>query len=221
MANEYSSAWHATFGATMDRDQTEREADFLARMLPLATFRRVLDVACGHGRHLHALRARGYEVVGVERDPAVTADGARVLDMRALHRLEETFDAAICMRQSFGYFDDETNADVLRQMAERLRPGGRVVLDVYHRVFFEGKDGERVLESAGRRVVESGELRGTRRRVRLSTSDEFDWRLYTPDELAALGEQAGLALLLACTGFDESRPATPAEARMQLVFERK
>jgi SAM-dependent methyltransferase len=49
--------------------------------------------------------------------------------------------------QGFGYFDDKTNANVLRQMAERLRPRGRLVLDFYHRGFFEGKDGERVLES--------------------------------------------------------------------------
>jgi hypothetical protein len=32
-------------------------------------------------------------------------------------------------------------------MAERLRPRGRLILDFYHRGFFEGKDGERVLES--------------------------------------------------------------------------
>jgi SAM-dependent methyltransferase len=30
----------------------------------------VLDVACGHGRHLHWFAARGHAVVGVDRDPA-------------------------------------------------------------------------------------------------------------------------------------------------------
>jgi SAM-dependent methyltransferase len=219
MANEYSAAWHATFGASVDPQQTERETDFLARVLPLPAFRRVLDVACGEGRHLRTLRARGYEAVGVERDPGVAPEGTRILDMRELGRLDESFDAVISMWQSFGYFDDETNLDVLRQMADRLRPGGRLVLDVYHRGFFEGKDGERLIERGGRSVTERSELRGTRRRVRLSTGDEFDWRLYTPDELASAGEQVGLSLLLACTSFEESRPPTADEPRMQLIFE--
>jgi hypothetical protein len=47
MANEYSRAWHATFGAVVDPRQTERETDFLIRVLPLPAFLRVLDVACG------------------------------------------------------------------------------------------------------------------------------------------------------------------------------
>lgn len=33
----------------------------------------VLDVACGHGRHMHWLAARGHPVTGVDRDPAAIA----------------------------------------------------------------------------------------------------------------------------------------------------
>lgn len=36
----------------------------------------VLDVACGHGRHLRWLASRGYQVTGVDRD-AVALDGLR------------------------------------------------------------------------------------------------------------------------------------------------
>jgi SAM-dependent methyltransferase len=34
---------------------------------------RVLDVACGHGRHLRYLRSLGFSVVGVDRDEAAAA----------------------------------------------------------------------------------------------------------------------------------------------------
>jgi SAM-dependent methyltransferase len=48
---------------------------------------RVLDVACGHGRHLRYLGSLGFEVVGVDRDEAALAgiDGAeiRVADIEA------------------------------------------------------------------------------------------------------------------------------------------
>lgn len=35
---------------------------------------RVLDVACGHGRHLRWLTAQGFEVTGVDRDAAALAN---------------------------------------------------------------------------------------------------------------------------------------------------
>lgn len=34
---------------------------------------RVLDLACGHGRHLRWLHAQGFEVTGVDRDPQAVA----------------------------------------------------------------------------------------------------------------------------------------------------
>ena len=34
---------------------------------------RVLDVACGHGRHMRWFAARGHAVTGVDRDPAAIA----------------------------------------------------------------------------------------------------------------------------------------------------
>jgi len=192
-------------------------------MLPLPVFHRVLDVACGFGRHARALTGLGYGVLGVERDPWVARRAeieVKVLDMRHLHQLTESFDAAICMWQSFGYFDDATNLDVLRQIAGRLRPKGRLILDIYHRGFFERHSGERTLEIAGKAVRERSELRGKRLRVWLDNQDVFDWRLFTPQELVAEGQEAGLESLVVCTTWDESRPPSPEQARMQLVFER-
>ena len=192
-------------------------------MLPLPEFGRVVDIGCGFGRHARALGENGYRVLGVERDRWVAHRAeidVRVLDMRELHQLGESFDAAICMWQSFGYFDDETNLDVLRKIAGRLRPKGRLVLDVYHRGFFEHHTGERTLERGGTVIRERSEFLGKRLRVRIGGDDEFDWRLYTPDELATEGARVGLAPLLACTMWDESRPPSPEQARMQLVFER-
>jgi len=105
-------------------------------------------------------------------------------------------------------------------MAGRLRFHGRLVLDVYHRGFFEHNSGVRTLEIAGQVIRERSELRERRLRVWLGNDDVFDWRLYTPDELATEGARAGLTPLLACTTWDESRPPSAEEARMHLVFER-
>jgi len=240
-ANAYSATWFDTFLRTYWPQQTERELDFLARHLPQPAFRTLLDVCCGPGRHALPLAARGYLVTGVDRDAAMVAEAAREAesiagagaarflagDMRALAANPGEYDAVTCLWQSFGYFDAPTNADVLRQMRDRLRPGGRLVLDIYHRAWFAAHQGtETPSERAGRPITTTRTLAGDRLTVRIGYDageppDVMDWQLFTPEEVGALAEGMGLRTLLACADFDEARPATGDEPRMQLVFERE
>jgi SAM-dependent methyltransferase len=53
--------------------------------------------------------------------------------MRALPR-DRTYDVVTCLGSSIGYFDgDEQNRQVLQEMIEVLRPGGKLVLQVFNR----------------------------------------------------------------------------------------
>jgi SAM-dependent methyltransferase len=189
---------------------------------------RVLDVACGPGRHVRALGALGYDVVGVEIDKDVAAAAreagldVRTLDMRHLRKLDGTFDAVLSMWASFGFFDDETNAGVLRAMSGKVRARGVLVLDVYDSAFFGPRwEGERVIR--GIRVHEEKERHGNRLWGSISYDgvprDELEWRLYSAAEIAALVPE--LELVTACAGWDESRRADGAEPRMQLVLRRR
>ena len=210
--NEYSQRWRAVFGEP-DASRTAADVAFLCRELPLPGFRRVLDVPCGSGRHKRALTELGYEVVGVDNDPDVSPDV--LADLRELDGLPSDFDAVINLWASFGYFGEDENRGVLASLAGRLRPGGRLVLDLHNREFFERRgDGEREL-AAG--VVERSTLRGSRRRVELRYPDGglpevFEWQLYSPDELAGLGAAIGLRPRTVVAS-----PDTPA---MQLVLQR-
>ena len=51
-------------------------------------------------------------------------------DMRELD-YDRVFDAVLLLSGSFGFYDDATNEDVLARMARALRPGGRVLIDVF------------------------------------------------------------------------------------------
>lgn len=102
MSVGYSARWRAEFG-DVDPARTAADAAFLRAVLPLPAYRRVLDVPCGGGRHVRALRELGYEVTGVDADPAVAPD--LVCDLRDLDSLPTGYDAAITMWASFGYFD--------------------------------------------------------------------------------------------------------------------
>ncbi|MBI3271589.1 MAG: class I SAM-dependent methyltransferase [Planctomycetes bacterium] len=116
-------------------------------------------------------------------------------DMRRLERAGE-FDAALNLFSSFGYFDDATNADILRRLFAALRPGGRLLLEVRNReawlraprpVFFREVGRSFFVDLSefdpreGRLHVRRLFVRGARRReVRLS------FRLYAWTELRDL-----------------------------------
>jgi SAM-dependent methyltransferase len=234
VSNAYSSQWFDLFLRTIPLAQTEKEVDFLRRVLPDPPFHRLLDICCGEGRHAIPLAARGYDVSGIDLDEAALAVARSALDsrqpihcdVREMDRLAHaSFDAAICLWQSFGYFDEPTNVAVLRAIGNVLRPGGRLVLDVYHREFFERNVGTRLFEKGGRHVTESKRMTDNRLHVTLDygegRSDQFDWQLFTPEELAALAASVGLRPVLTCSDFDERIAASADRPRFQVVLQNR
>ena len=156
--NTYSNHWFELFPITVPAAQTAREIDFLARNLFQPAYKTVLDVCCGTGRHARELSALGYRVTGFDANEYALELARRTDpdtnyvqgDMRELDALTETFDAVLCLWQSFGYFDDETNANVLAQMARRANPRGCVILDIYNRAYFETRQGGNLVTRGGK-----------------------------------------------------------------------
>lgn len=106
----------------------------------------VLDVGCGIGRHALPFAAAGRDVIGIDISPDYLAEARqraadadvseqtdfRELDMRNLESLDTEFDLVVCLLSAFGYFDDETNVDILRSM-RRLANGGACVVEVMNK----------------------------------------------------------------------------------------
>jgi SAM-dependent methyltransferase len=228
MINSYSQTWFKLFLET--QAYTEQELAFVGRHLPRPEFGRVLDVCCGSGRHSGPLAELGYEVVGIDRDEGAlararssSAENATYIlkDMRRLAEVPGQFDGVLSLWQSFGYFDEATNRDVLRQMREKLRGDGRLILDIYHREFYERNQGTQRFERAGRIVSLTNVVSGGRLTATLDYGDGgdvFEWQLFTPDEICELAAECGLGLVVMCTECDESKGVTPEKPRMNLVF---
>ncbi|MFI5274521.1 MAG: class I SAM-dependent methyltransferase [Ktedonobacterales bacterium] len=237
--NAYTRLWFDTFLRDYDEGRTQPEVAFLERNLPWPEYRTVLDVCCGLGRHALPLAERGYAVTGVDRDAVSVAEAQRraetrgagrarfvVGDMRALAAtVPGTFDAVLCLWASFGYFDAATNAAVLWQMAAKLRPHGRLLLDVYHREFFAAIPPEETAERAGERIKTTRTLVGNRLTSRIAygragTAEAMEWQLYPPEELCALAAERGLRALAQAAAFVEGREPSAATPRVQYVFEK-
>jgi SAM-dependent methyltransferase len=98
---------------------------------------RVLDVACGPGRHARALELAGGSVTGVDlsasllrRARQVTGAALIRADMRALPIRPGTMDLTVNLFTSFGYFaDDAQHTTALAEMAATIRPAGWFAID--------------------------------------------------------------------------------------------
>jgi SAM-dependent methyltransferase len=111
--------------------------------------RSVLDVGCGFGREAGYLASLGYEVVGIEPEPAMLARA------RADHPeiefaagamphfdLGRAFDAAICMGSSFLYlYDNESIQESLVALARHVRSGGLLLMEMRNGAYFLTKAG--------------------------------------------------------------------------------
>lgn len=231
--NSYSPHWFEFFHVGIAETRTTREVDFICACAPSPRFRDILDVCCGMGRHARALVSRSYNVVGVERDSAAIARARKLsggpryvhADVRDYPPKTSAYDVAIVMSQSFGYFDAATNRKVLQQLASGLRKGGRVVLDLWQPEFFVAHQGERDFQVLGGIVRERKVVKDGRLFVQLEYPDgaqeRFEWQLFTPAEMTALANEAGLSLIATCTDFDLAIKPDAAKPRIQFVLERE
>lgn len=123
-------------------ESAENEIEYILSRTGLAPGSAVLDWGCGIGRHALALARRGYKVVGIDFSNAMIAvakksvldAGAqvefKVSDCRST-RLQERFDAAICLYDVIGSFpDEESNLRILENLIEHVRPGGWIIIGV-------------------------------------------------------------------------------------------
>jgi ubiquinone/menaquinone biosynthesis C-methylase UbiE len=125
-----------------------KEAAFVAELLGELGVRppaRLLELACGTGRHARELERLGYSVVATDysKDMLVCARrrsveaGSKVTfveaDMRALDLPGQTFDGVACLFDSIGYLQtNEAILAALRAARRHLRPDGALVLEFWH-----------------------------------------------------------------------------------------
>ena len=140
----FFDAWYPHLFPLAPAARSDAEAEVLTRLLPEPPAR-VLDVACGEGRHAVRLAAAGYEVVGIDasqyllglaRDAATRAAvslSLHQMDMREMPFSGE-FDAALNLFTAWGFFeDDNENQRALDRMAAALRGGASLIMEIAHR----------------------------------------------------------------------------------------
>jgi SAM-dependent methyltransferase len=120
-----------------DGSEADKVVAFLKRRLGSRKVDRVLDLACGAGRHSRALGklwwTTGFDLsetlLSIARREAKEACYVRG-DMRVLPFRANSFSLVVNLFTSFGYFsDDRDHRQVLREVCEATSRGGMFVLD--------------------------------------------------------------------------------------------
>ena len=216
-----------------DDQEAEQMMDLMERVVGHDPSRRVLDLACGSGRHAISMARRGYrDVTGVDLSPTLLEeaeqDAARLglnirfveSDMRELP--DEQFDLVANLFTSFGYFEkDDDNLAVIRSVADHLRPGGWFVIDFFNsrwvRTHLVAHD-ERLLDGGMRleqtRWIENGRVE---KRLLIRSNEEAheyieSVKLYELSDFEEMFERVGLQLMAtngSYTGSDYDRATSP------------
>ena len=201
---------------------TRREVDLFLELLPLESNARILDVCCGQGRHTLELAKRGFRnVAGIDRSAfllrqaRLRAQSAGLAipfhecDAREISTPHESFDAALVLGNSFGYFEHATDDEaMLREIHRVLRSEGKLLLDVsdgsHVRRHFEARSWEwigddmftcreRTLSVAGDQLITREMTTHVERGV---IADRFyAERLYDGTEMNALLTRSGFRVL--------------------------
>lgn len=140
-AEWFDSPYYHTLYKSRDEKEAQHTLDNLLQALHLPSGARLLDLACGKGRHSRYLAEKGFDVTGLDFSDASIAyarqfEHERLAfyqhDMRFLFRINY-FDAVMNMFTSFGYFDsDSDHLLALKNVQGGLKPGGLFLLDYFN-----------------------------------------------------------------------------------------
>jgi 2-polyprenyl-3-methyl-5-hydroxy-6-metoxy-1,4-benzoquinol methylase len=228
-------------------EATGQQVDFLAQILNLQGQERILDLACGYGRHALEPARRGFTVTGVDITPAYV-EHARTLaqkeelpatfvcaDLRDIAYAQE-FDVVLNLADgAIGYLEnDAENLKIFDRVAAALKPGGKHVMEVcnadYARKHFPRRHweaGSRSLsladfawDAAASRMIYLGYTLPYDQPIAVPQSGEpASTRLYSPEELRAIMPARAMAVQHVFDGY-QNCPASADSFEILVISEK-
>ena len=134
----FDSPYYHVLYANRSADEAKNFIAKLVGKYNIPAGSKVLDIACGKGRHSQTLATYGLDVTGIDLSKNSIAYAKQfenehlkfeVLDMRQVYKAN-TFDFVFNLFSSFGYFEDDAQDLIaIKAFAANLKPGGTLVLD--------------------------------------------------------------------------------------------
>lgn len=229
-------------------ENSAREVDFILDLCDLRPGARILDLACGFGRHALELAKRGYAVVGADITPAYISDAQENARRLGLNNAEficcdvrevafrEEFDLVLNLADgAIGYLEsDEENLKIFDVIARALKRGGQHICDLVCGDYADAHFPVRLWE-AGEHSVSLSEFDwNPETRIMLFGNQDVPYgstmsrpeipegdptRVYTIGEIREIMKQRGMCVCGAYAGY--SRQSAGAQSFQMLVHSQK
>lgn len=149
MTNKINDNWYENFFKgtncevwenAVSPEWTLKEVDFLIGELKVKPGQQLLDIPCGPGRHSIELAKRGYKLTGVDISETfiktltekIKTDNLFIETIQAdilTVKLNKRYSGAICMGNSFGYFDFDKMKSFVEKVSSSLEAGSRFIIN--------------------------------------------------------------------------------------------
>ncbi len=211
-------------------EDTKRQVDFLVQKLQLKGGERILDLACGFGRHSLELARRGFSVTGVDITPSYIQFAKERAQEEGLYadflccdireiQFEQEFDVVLNMADgAIGYLENDTeNKKIFTSVSKALRHGGRHFMDIMNGGYADNHFPCRLWE-AGQKSLTLSEFEWNRKtRILLYGQLDFEYgqpipkpsicegnpiRLYTLAEVTDILSSCGMNVIESYADFD-------------------
>lgn len=135
-AGSYKHAWKGISPPGL----TLAETDFIVELAELKEKDQVLDLMCGYGRHSLELGRRKMRVTSIDNLPDYISEIQQTAELEQLDVtarvenassmiLDQTYDAVICMGNSFSFFERDITFKILQTISNHLKPGGKLIIN--------------------------------------------------------------------------------------------
>ncbi len=119
---------------------TKQEVNFLLNELNLQKGQHILDVPCGFGRHAIELSKKGFKVTGIDiSETFIKGLTEKIisekLNINAIQsdiltiQLNEKFSGAVCLGNSFGYFNIDRMKLFVEKVSSSLESGSKFIIN--------------------------------------------------------------------------------------------
>lgn len=139
----YKEIWTLGIKENSWVEDTQKQVDFIINALNLSGKERILDLACGYGRHSLEFARRGYSVVGVDITQSFIKDATESAKKENLnvefictdirnYQCKQEFDVVLNMADgAIGYLEnDAENNKIFEVIGKALKPGGKSLIDI-------------------------------------------------------------------------------------------
>ncbi|MEZ4965337.1 MAG: class I SAM-dependent methyltransferase [Saprospiraceae bacterium] len=234
----FDSPYYHTLYKHHDAQEAKRALDNLLSALQLPSGARILDLACGKGRHSRYLAGRGYDVTGIDiSEKSISYARQHETDRLAFYQHDmrlpfriNYFDAVMNMFTSFGYFrHDSDHLLTLKNVWRNLKPGGLFLLDYFNSQWVRGH-----LVPADTKTVEHVTFRLKRhirkgyvyKKVEFIDGNRYYWfrervRLFSLKDFETLFMEAGMPVIRTYGAYDLTPFDPEKSTRLILIGQKK